>query len=57
MGIRHLRMAEIHEDLGNPEMARHHYGRFVTYWKEADPELQWRVDEARRRMEALSAGG
>jgi len=53
MGIRHFRMAEIYEELGDTEKAAHHYGRFVTYWKDADPELRWRVEEARRRMEAL----
>jgi tetratricopeptide (TPR) repeat protein len=54
MGIRHFRMGEIYEELGNAEKAAHHYGRFVTYWRDADPELQWRVQEARQRIEALS---
>jgi tetratricopeptide (TPR) repeat protein len=55
MGIRHFRMAEIYEDLGDREKAAYHYGRFVTYWKDADPELQWRVEQARRRIDALSS--
>ena len=55
MGIRHFRMAEIYEGLGNAEKAAYHYGRFVAYWKDADPELQWRVQEAQGRMHALSA--
>ncbi len=54
MGIRHFRMAEIYEELGNRERALYHYGRFVTYWKDADPELQPRVEAARRAIEALS---
>jgi len=57
MGIRHFRMAEIFEDLGDRQKAAYHYGRFVTYWKDADPELQWRVEEARRRIEGLEADG
>ncbi len=55
MGIRHYRMGQIFEELGNREMARHHHGRFITYWKDADDELKWRVEEARPRTEALSA--
>ena len=56
MGIRHFRMAEIYEDLDNREKAAYHYGRFVTYWRDADPELQPRVEEARRRIEGEQAG-
>jgi hypothetical protein len=56
MGIRHFRMAEIYEKLRNREKAAYHYGRFATYWKEADDELQPRVEEARQRIEALRAG-
>jgi hypothetical protein len=44
MGIRHFRMAEIYEGLGNREKAAYHHGRFVTYWKDADPELRPRVE-------------
>jgi tetratricopeptide (TPR) repeat protein len=54
IGVKHLRMAEIYEQLGDREKAVHHYGRFITFWKDADPELQSRVDAARRAIEALS---
>jgi tetratricopeptide (TPR) repeat protein len=55
MGIRHFRMAEIYEELGDRKEAKYHYERFVTYWRGADAELQPRVEAARRRIEALSA--
>ncbi|UCC73646.1 MAG: hypothetical protein JSV86_03520 [Gemmatimonadota bacterium] len=54
IGVKHLRMAEIYEQLGDREKAVHHYGRFITFWRDADPELRPRVDAARRAIEALS---
>jgi tetratricopeptide (TPR) repeat protein len=50
----HLRQAEIYERLGERNEAVHHYSRFIELWKDADPELQPRVEAARRAMEALS---
>ena len=32
-----------------------YYGRFVTLWREADPELQPIVAEVRERMDRLAA--
>jgi len=54
MGSRHFRLAEIYEELGNREKAAYHCSRFIAYWKDADPELQPRVEAARRALEALS---
>lgn len=47
------RLGELHDDAGRDSAAIRYYGRFVTLWEDADPELQPRVDAARRRIEAL----
>jgi DNA-binding SARP family transcriptional activator/TolB-like protein len=52
----HLRQAEIYERLGEREKAVHHYERFIELWKDSDPELQPRVEEARRAIDALLPG-
>lgn len=49
----HLRRAEIHEELGERELAVHYYSRFVDLWREADPELQPMVERARDRLTSL----
>jgi hypothetical protein len=50
----HLRRAEIYERLGEDEQAALHYHRFVTLWKECDPELRPLVEEAERRLARLT---
>ena len=52
--VSHLLRAEIYGRLGDLDQARYHYGRFVDLWKDADPEMQPRVEAARRALEALS---
>ena len=47
------RLGELHEARGNRQQAIRHYARFVELWKRADPELQPRVADARRRLERL----
>lgn len=51
--VAHERLGELYEELGEPERAAAAYGRFVAGWEDADPELQGRVEAARRRMAAL----
>ena len=46
----HLRLAEIYDRQGERQKAREHYARFAELWKDADPELQPLVEDARRRM-------
>lgn len=50
----HLRQAEIHEGLGNRAEAARQCARFIELWRDSDPEFQPLVDEARRRLHALS---
>ncbi|HSM09666.1 MAG TPA: tetratricopeptide repeat protein [Gemmatimonadota bacterium] len=49
------RLAELEEEAGDPEAAATLYAEFVSLWEDADPELQPRVDEAQRRLEAIVA--
>jgi tetratricopeptide (TPR) repeat protein len=51
----YFRLGELHEARGEPPKAAEYYGRFVDLWKDADPVLQPRVAEARRRLASLSA--
>ena len=48
-----LRLAEIHEALGQAEAAAGHYARFIEMWRDADPELQPIVEEARANLRRL----
>jgi tetratricopeptide (TPR) repeat protein len=49
--VRH--QAEIAERRGQREAAAKYYRRFAELWKEADPELQSQVGEARRSLAAI----
>jgi tetratricopeptide (TPR) repeat protein len=49
------RLARLEEEAGDPEAAAPLYAEFLSLWENADPELQPRVEEARRRLEAIVA--
>ncbi len=51
----HYRLGELYEMKGNRDKAVAHYTEFVSLWKDAEPALQPRVQEARRRLERLVA--
>jgi tetratricopeptide (TPR) repeat protein/tRNA A-37 threonylcarbamoyl transferase component Bud32 len=51
-----FRLGELYESARDTTRATEYYGRFVELWKNADPELQPRVTEARARLEQLSRG-
>lgn len=55
LGPAYHRLASLHEQAGNAEDARLYYGRLVELWSDADPELQPRVEAARRAIAALSS--
>jgi tetratricopeptide (TPR) repeat protein len=49
-----FRLGELYENAGDVRHATEYYGRFVDLWKNADPELQPRVTEARGRIDRLN---
>ena len=49
-----FRLGELYENAGDAKRATEYYGRFVDLWKNADPELQPRVAEARKRIGHLN---
>ncbi|MGH7630284.1 MAG: protein kinase domain-containing protein [Gemmatimonadales bacterium] len=53
--VGHRRRGEILESLGRREAAAQEYAQFIELWKEADPELQPAVREARVAMGRLSS--
>jgi tetratricopeptide (TPR) repeat protein len=48
------RLGELYESSGDTKHATEYYGRFVDLWANADPDLQPRVVEARRRIERMN---
>jgi serine/threonine-protein kinase len=50
------RLGELYEAKGDRAKAIEYYERFVALWRSADPELQPRVAQTRRRIAALQAG-
>jgi hypothetical protein len=50
----HERLGYLYEQRGDTAKAIYYYGKLVDLWKDADPELQPRVEAARRTIEALS---
>jgi hypothetical protein len=48
------RLGELYEAHGDAAKAHDVYSRFVELWKNADPELQPKVTEVRRRLAHLS---
>jgi eukaryotic-like serine/threonine-protein kinase len=56
LGAVHKRLGELYEAKGMREKALEHYRAFIELWKEADPELQPQVTNARQRVAALTRG-
>jgi eukaryotic-like serine/threonine-protein kinase len=50
----HRRLGELYEARGDTAKAGAQYRAFVEQWKNAEPELQPRVAEVRKRLEALT---
>ena len=49
----HKRLGELYEAKGEREKAASHYAAFIDLWKNADPELQPKVAEAKARLARL----
>ena len=49
------RLGQLYESMGNTERAAEEYRAFIDLWKNADPELQPRVADARQRLAKLTA--
>ncbi|MCG6956595.1 MAG: tetratricopeptide repeat protein, partial [Gemmatimonadetes bacterium] len=54
---RHYQLARAYEGMGEYGKAAEEYAFFVEAWKDADPELQPWVEDARRALERLAASG
>jgi tetratricopeptide (TPR) repeat protein len=52
----HKRLGELYEAKGQREKALAHYRIFIDLWKDADPQLQPKVTDARQRVAALTKG-
>ncbi len=50
-----FRLDELYEQRGDQARAADYYSQFAELWRGADPDLQPRVAEARRRLAALTA--
>jgi hypothetical protein len=48
------RLGELYEQRGEAAKAVLYYGKLVDLWQDANPELQPRVEAARRAIAALS---
>ena len=53
----HKRLGELYDAKGDRERAISHLSKFIELWKNADPELQPAVSDAKRRLAKLQAGG
>jgi len=52
--IVHQRLGDLYATIGNAAKAADQFRAFIELWKNADPELQPRVAEARRRLASLT---
>jgi tetratricopeptide (TPR) repeat protein len=48
------RLGQLHESRGHREQAIDYYSQFIDLWKDADPELQPQVEEARAALARLA---
>jgi tetratricopeptide (TPR) repeat protein len=48
------RLGQLYESMGNTDKAVENYRAFIELWKNADPDLQPRVADARKRLARLT---
>jgi hypothetical protein len=51
------RLGELYEAKGEKQNAVAHYTRFVELWKNADPVLQPKVEEVKKKLARLGNSG
>ena len=49
----HESLARLYDGRGELDDAARHYARFVELWRDADPELQPRVEAAQARLQEI----
>jgi tetratricopeptide (TPR) repeat protein len=54
LGFVYERLGQLHAERGEADRAVEYYGELVELWENADPELQPRVEQARREMTRLA---
>ena len=47
-------LGQVYEALGDVESAKIHYGRFVSWWEDCDPELRDQWESGRQALERLT---
>jgi serine/threonine-protein kinase len=57
LGPSHLRLGQVHQDLGDLCQAARHFAQFTELWADCDPELRPLVAEAERRLARLPPPG
>jgi hypothetical protein len=50
------RLGEMYEAKGETKKAATYYVSFLDLWKNADPELQPKIQDVKRRLAAIQAG-
>jgi tetratricopeptide (TPR) repeat protein len=55
--LAHERLGSLYLDVGDTTAAARHLASFIELWRDADPELQPRVEAARRRLAQLVVEG
>ena len=50
----YARLGELYQQRGDTSRAASNYARFVAAWRDADPDLQPKVEAARRRLKSLA---
>jgi tetratricopeptide (TPR) repeat protein len=50
----YVQLGELYEERGDQDFAIYYYNEFVELWKDADPELQPRVEEVRQRLARMA---
>jgi len=50
----YIHLGELYEQRGDQDFSIHYYNEFVELWKDADPELQLRVQDVRQRIARMA---